>query len=72
MEEIYLKRLAQRAKQDDTLLDKLSEEVRVEVEKIDEEKTIEEPNEIEVPLGGDSEKLNELTEIINILIGNEE
>ena len=33
MEEIYLQRLAQRAKQDDTLLDKLSEEVRVEVEK---------------------------------------
>ena len=37
MEEIYLQRLAQRAKQDDTLLDKLSEEVRVGVEKYIEE-----------------------------------
>ena len=33
MEEIYLQRLAERARQDDTLLDKLEEEVRVEVEK---------------------------------------
>ena len=33
MEEIYLKKLAERARQDDTLLDKLEEEVRVEVEK---------------------------------------
>lgn len=37
MEEIYLQRLAERAKQDDTLLDKLQEEVRVEVEKYIEE-----------------------------------
>jgi uncharacterized membrane protein YebE (DUF533 family) len=37
MEEIYLQRLAQRAKQDDTLLDKLQEDVRVEVEKYLEE-----------------------------------
>ena len=33
MEEIYLQRLAQRAKQDDTLLDKLQEDVREKVEK---------------------------------------
>lgn len=37
MNEIYIKILAQRAKQDDTLLDKLQEEVRVEVEKYLEE-----------------------------------
>ena len=37
MEEIYLQRLAQRARQDDTLLDKLQEDVRVEVEKYLEE-----------------------------------
>jgi hypothetical protein len=37
MEEIYLQRLAQRARQDDTLLDKLPEEVRTEVEKYLEE-----------------------------------
>ena len=34
MEEIYLQRLAQRAKQDDTLLDKLQEDVREQVEPI--------------------------------------
>ena len=39
MEEIYLQRLAERARQDDTLLDKLPEEVRVEVEKYLEEIT---------------------------------
>ena len=33
MNEIYIKILAQRAKLDSTLLDKLPEEVRVEVEK---------------------------------------
>ena len=33
MEEIYLQRLAERAKQDSTLLDKLPEDVRTEVEK---------------------------------------
>lgn len=33
MNEIYIKMLAQRAKQDSTLLDKLPEDVRVEVEK---------------------------------------
>lgn len=33
MEEIYLQRLAERAKQDDTLLDKLPDDVRTEVEK---------------------------------------
>ena len=33
MNEIYIKMLAERAKQDSTLLDKLSEEVRTEVEK---------------------------------------
>ena len=33
MNEIYIKVLAERAKQDSTLLDKLPEEVRVEVEK---------------------------------------
>jgi|LSQX01.2.fsa_nt_gb uncharacterized membrane protein YebE (DUF533 family) len=37
MEEIYLQRLAERAKQDDTLLDKLPEDVKVEVEKYIEE-----------------------------------
>jgi uncharacterized membrane protein YebE (DUF533 family) len=37
MEEIYLQRLAQRAKQDDTLLDKLQEDVREKVEKYLEE-----------------------------------
>lgn len=37
MEEIYLQRLAERARQDDTLLDKLQEDVRVEVEKYLEE-----------------------------------
>jgi len=37
MEEIYLQRLAERAKQDDALLDKLPEDVRVEVEKYLEE-----------------------------------
>lgn len=34
MNEIYIKILAQRAKLDSTLLDKLPEEVRVEVEKL--------------------------------------
>jgi hypothetical protein len=34
MNEIYIKVLAERAKQDSTLLDKLPEEVRVEVEKL--------------------------------------
>lgn len=33
MNEIYIKILAQRAKQDSTLLDKLPQDVRVEVEK---------------------------------------
>ena len=33
MNEIYIKILAERAKQDSTLLDKLPEDVRVEVEK---------------------------------------
>ena len=33
MNEIYIKILAERAKQDSTLLDKLPEEVRTEVEK---------------------------------------
>ena len=46
--------------------------LREAVETIDEEKVIEEPREIEVPLGGDSERLDELTETINILIDNEE
>ncbi len=32
MDEIYLKKLAERAKQDDTLLDKLQEDVREKVE----------------------------------------
>jgi len=34
MNEIYIKVLAERAKVDSTLLDKLPEEVRVEVEKL--------------------------------------
>lgn len=34
MEEIYLQRLAERAKQDGTLLDKLPEDVREQVEPI--------------------------------------
>ena len=33
MNEIYIKILAERAKQDETFLDKLPEDVRVEVEK---------------------------------------
>lgn len=33
MNEIYIKVLAERAKQDSTLLDKLPQDVRVEVEK---------------------------------------
>lgn len=37
MEEIYLQKLAERAKQDDTLLDKLQEDVREKVEKYIEE-----------------------------------
>lgn len=34
MNEIYIKILAERAKQDSTLLDKLPEDVKVEVEKL--------------------------------------
>lgn len=34
MNEIYIKILAQRAKMDSTLLDKLPQDVRVEVEKL--------------------------------------
>ena len=34
MNEMYIKILAEREKQDSTLLDKLPEEVRVEVEKL--------------------------------------
>ena len=37
MEEIYLQRLAERAKQDDALLDKLPEDVKEKVEKYLEE-----------------------------------
>lgn len=33
MDEIYIKILAERAKQDETLLDKLPDDVRIEVEK---------------------------------------
>lgn len=33
MNEIYIKILAERAKQDETLLDKLPDDVRIEVEK---------------------------------------